>query len=100
MTERSAIARLLRAMASGVNARETMADVVLTKAADLIERVDAIVDTDEEPTQAHSVGVAYCTYCDRPHINLSDDNGHVFATATMSNEQIEEMVQYIKAHRQ
>jgi hypothetical protein len=100
MTEPSTIASLLRAIASGANAREARHDAVLIEAAEMIENGRAEIDEDALPIQADSVGIHYCTDCGKPHLDLALDDGTIFATAALSNELIEEMVQYIKAHRQ
>jgi hypothetical protein len=85
---------LLRAMASGSNAKAAQHDVILEAAADEIEAYRS-----HEPIHAHSIGCSRCSDpdCNKAHLALFNEDDDVIATAIIDEQAMAQLIAWYQA---
>ena len=80
---------LLRAMASGSNAKFSKHDVLLEAAADEIEMYRS-----REPLHAHSMGCTRCSdpMCNQAHVALFNEDDDILATAILDASVVAQLI--------
>jgi hypothetical protein len=85
---------LLRAMASGSNAKAAKHNVILEAAADEIEAYRS-----REPLHAHSMGCTRCSdpNCNQAHLALFNEDDDVLATAIIDKGVVAQLIGWYEA---